>query len=158
MHESNEISDTLSRLLVDRGFSRAGSTFYKDLDELTAVVNLQRSQFGPQYYVNLAWYDPKLLGTIRPKEHHCHVRLRIAHLGGVNEDEAKRALDLHSAIDVGAREATIRALLDCACVFLERGGSIDGLRTMYSRGELRAAAILRDMRPRLMPDGGAVIG
>ena len=38
MKGSNVIIDTVTRLLLERGFVRAGTTFYQDLQELTAVV------------------------------------------------------------------------------------------------------------------------
>ena len=110
---------------------------------------MQRSQFGPQYYINLAWYDPTLFQATRPKEHQCHVRLRVERACGVNEEEAKRALDLDAPMNVGARRAEITAIIDGACAFLDRGGTIAELREMHRRGELRSATVLRVMRSRL---------
>ena len=149
MTPRNVIVETATLLLVDRGFKRVGSTFHKDLSGLTAVLNLQRSQFGAQYYMNLAWYDPTLIAGARPKEHQCHVRLRVGNVPGVEELQSKEALDLEIPLDEETREAAITELIGRACAFLESGASTEALRGMHGRGELRGAAILRTMQPRL---------
>jgi hypothetical protein len=149
MKASNVIVNMVARLVRERGFSAVGSTFYKDLEELTAAVNLQRSQFGAQYYMNLAWYDRNLPRTTRPKEHQCHVRMRVDRVPGVNEDESKRALDVDATLDDDARRAAVQGIVERACAFLESGGTIAGLREMDRCGELSAAAVLRVMRPRI---------
>lgn len=68
--------DTFGRPLKEAGFVRKASTWYAHGPECIRVVNLQRSQWGPQYYINLAiWLN--VLGENRwPKEYQCHVRTR----------------------------------------------------------------------------------
>jgi hypothetical protein len=68
---------------------------------------------------------------------------------GVDEVQVKEALDLETPMSNDLLEAAVAGLVDRATAFLERGGTIAGLRTMHGRGELRAAAILRVVQPRI---------
>ena len=43
----------LDQELVSEGFKRKGRNWYKTLDDCVQVLNLQKSPWGGQYYINL---------------------------------------------------------------------------------------------------------
>lgn len=65
---SNVIQATFDGFMKGAGFSKRSGSWYRISDEVITVVELQKSQYGLQYYVNLAlWLRP--LGEVKtPKE------------------------------------------------------------------------------------------
>lgn len=147
----NPLLEKIASVLSTHGFCRKGSTFYKEQAELNGVINLQKSAFGNAYYLNVAFYDPKLLQTGKyPKEFQCHVRLRAEGVSGVVDAEVKDVFDgAHSTIDMDKRIQILTGIVEQCVKFLERGGTYCGLRTMLKDNQLRRAAILATFRARL---------
>jgi hypothetical protein len=71
--------------LGEAGFRKKSGSWYLDAPETILVANLQKSNWGPQYYVNLAvWF--KALGTEEaPKEQFCHLRKRLESITDIRE-------------------------------------------------------------------------
>ena len=93
------------------GFTRKGTTLRRDQAETIAVVNLQGSQWGGRYYVNVALWL-KVLGDSDPFpfEHQCHLRTRLSHLVP-DERELLELLDMENGIDAGVRAHRLQRLL-----------------------------------------------
>ena len=58
--------------------------------ETTSVLNLQRSQWGEQFYFNCGVWLNRFGQQLQPKEHTCHVRWRVASL---LQDDAQQLLE-----------------------------------------------------------------
>src|SRR5688572_11144963 len=69
------------------GLKKRAKTWYARSAEVLGIVNLQKSQWGPQYYVNLAFWFVALGADEVPKEREGHVRTRFDALF----DESKAA-------------------------------------------------------------------
>ena len=84
------------------GFIRKGTTLRRDQAETIAVVNLQGSQWGGRYYVNVALWLKTLGGDSDslPYEHQCHLRTRLGYLVP-DERELLELLDMANGIDAG---------------------------------------------------------
>jgi hypothetical protein len=98
---SKLLQQALAPMLKVAEFKKTSSTWHRQRQAVIAVVNLQGSQWGPAFYVNLGVYFRELGGKDRPCEAECHIRSR---LDGHVEDRARLAqlldfefnLDLHS--------------------------------------------------------------
>jgi hypothetical protein len=103
MKTANPIKLALERSLPSEGFKRKGSDWYLDTKESIVVVNLQKSNYGQQYYINIGiWL--KALGDSRyPPEHKCHVTIRA---GDLSEEFSEEFSSKPSLLDL---ERTVMA-------------------------------------------------
>lgn len=77
---TNPIKAAVADALAGGGFTKKSDTWYRETPEAVLLANLQKSQFGEQYYLNLAVWV-KAIGEAKwPKEHQAHVRLRVESL------------------------------------------------------------------------------
>lgn len=74
---------TFDDFMKASGFVKKGGSWYSTSNDAVIVVELQKSQYGPKYYVNIAWWLRLLGNASAPKEHACHVRTRLARLAPV---------------------------------------------------------------------------
>jgi hypothetical protein len=93
------------------GFRRKGTTLYRDQAETVAVVNLQGSQWGGRYYLNVALWLKAVAEPSDPHENECHIRTRFTQLVP-DAAEVDQVLTAASDMDDHAREHRFRALLD----------------------------------------------
>ena len=68
---SKEFERALSRSLREKGFQKHRKTWHKDQEVTIAVINLQKSQWGEQFYINLGIYVKRLGPLATPKEYEC---------------------------------------------------------------------------------------
>ncbi|PTE06822.1 DUF4304 domain-containing protein [Mesorhizobium helmanticense] len=60
------------------GFRGVRATnFYREWPETICLLNLQKSSWGPQFYINAAVWFTRLGAERRPKEYNCHIRWRV---------------------------------------------------------------------------------
>jgi hypothetical protein len=107
----NIIHNAFDGFMKDAGFSKKNGSWYRTTDEVITVVDLQKSQYGLQYYVNLAlWLRP--LGEAKtPKEQVCHVRTRLSRLVGTKEGQLSKLLDLDVPMPESERAEKLTAFL-----------------------------------------------
>ena len=125
----NVIQATFDGFMDSAGFSKTSGSWYRITDEVITVVELQKSQYGLQYYVNIAlWLRP--LGEARtPKEHVCHVRTRLSQLVGGEEDQLAALLDLDVPVPEDQRAEDLTSFLTVHLgPVLEAVASIKSLR------------------------------
>lgn len=136
MSVRNIIQTTFDEFAQSSGFTKKSGSWYRRSSETIVVLNLQESQYGPQYYVNVALW---LLGIgpeeEAPKENHCHVRTRLELLVPTPKGRATTLLDLTSPLDDRTRREELLTLLDSdllpvvdACATLENLRSGEGRR------------------------------
>jgi hypothetical protein len=68
----------LAPLLKSAGFKKKATTWRRQQADGIHVVNVQGSQWGPEYYLNLGFYIGALGSESEPTEYRCHVRTRVA--------------------------------------------------------------------------------
>lgn len=56
-----EIIKALASTLKQNGFKRKGQTWFKDYGELVYSINLQKSDFGAHFYINVGYIIKELL-------------------------------------------------------------------------------------------------
>ena len=116
-------------------------SWYRESEDVISVLNLQKSQYSLSYYVNVGFWI-KALGEERfPKEHKCHVRVRLGDLVPDRTEEVTALLDL--VHEFPGRIERLHDLLEGQTkLFLDRASSLDGLRLLRREGRLTEAFIL----------------
>jgi hypothetical protein len=126
--DKNELVTILNNELRAAGFEKKASTWYSANSLGVLLFNLQRSQWGNQYYINLASAPIEILTEElpKPKHHNCPVGMRLEDPYPHLEKKLKSALDLEDvSINDTDRSASLRELVnDYAVPFLRR---MDGL-------------------------------
>lgn len=128
--ENNPVVDALNEFAREAGMEKHSGDWYRRTDEVTAVVDLQKSRYRPSYYVNVAFWLNQFGQTRYPKEQECHVRTRLD--GLLPSDEigpAEELLDLASEMPYDARHRKLRELLRRRLLPAIAGGmTVQGLR------------------------------
>jgi hypothetical protein len=100
----NAVQKAFDRFGRAAGFEKKSGAWYRRCDEVVAVVDLQKSQYGPQYYVNVAFWLRALGEEQYPKTWKSHVQVRLGSLLTPElAERAKRLLDLDQEIPVEQR-------------------------------------------------------
>jgi hypothetical protein len=147
------VARTLREYLSNAGYKHKGNTWYCETDETILVINLQKSQYGKQYYLNLGVWVKAFEPAAFPKEHKCHIRARLGDIISAKEERnLDSAFDLASRIDARKREAVVLALMQRGVAWLGRLGSIAGIRDALSKGELDS--VLVQIRARAFVEDG----
>jgi hypothetical protein len=60
-----------------RGFLKDGATWRRSSPDAIVVFNIQGSQWGRQFYLNLGAYFRQLGPELAPRENRCHIRGRL---------------------------------------------------------------------------------
>ena len=140
----NVIKDTFVSIMNRNGFHKKSDTWYRRTDDAILVVNLQKSDYGYQYYINLAVWLKALGENAFPKEHHCHIRLRAVHLDRNHQRHWEHEvlnLENTSMSDVERAQQIQTLLEDIAIPFLLSCGSLDRIRKLYREGQFKGAAV-----------------
>ena len=142
MKTPNLVEQAVDEFGREARLEKKSHTWYRRSAEVIAVLNLQKSQYGPQYYVNQAFWLRQLGDEPYPKEHECHVRSRLEDIVPEAEGDIQRLLDLEQPVPDAQRTAGLRQLLgDRLLPVIERAGSVAGLRSLRDEGALEGAAV-----------------
>ena len=76
------LEQAVARVLKPLGYTKRAATWHLDREQVISVVNLQKSQWGEDWYLNLGVYVKALGDENRPAEARCHIRCRAETLGG----------------------------------------------------------------------------
>jgi len=146
------LNQAFGRLLKSEGFKkrRADSWYFESADTIS-VVNLQKSAYGGQFYVNVAvWLKP--LGEAEsPPEHKCHIRCRWESLIPQDERSIQRLLNVDDvSLSDQERIAEIEnVMVHHVLPFLNKAASLSDLRTLYQSGTWPSAILVQARAQRL---------
>jgi hypothetical protein len=146
----NAIRGAFASTMKKAGFQKKGDGWYRETEDAILVANLQKSNFGEQYYVNLAvWL--KALGEVSfPKEYQCHVRTRATALDPERQrywDGEVFNLEHREILDAGRAQLIESFLETVAIPFLVAAGSLTELRHLHRDGRLKGAAVMARAMP-----------
>lgn len=156
MKTENVIKLGVQDALKDAQFQRKASVWYRDLEETVTVVDVQKSNFGEQYYINLGVLVKNVPPThgakVPPKENQCHIRVRIEALKPNEAEHLKRILDLEdtSISAIERRHATARAIADIALPFLIQCSTRASIRHAAAQGRLVPALVHKNIRDTIL--------
>jgi Domain of unknown function (DUF4304) len=133
-------------------FRRKSTTWYHESEEAVVVLNVQKSNFGEQYYINLGALVKGLGSTregIPPRENECHLRLRIESLVPEKQELIQRImLNLEDdTVSSAEREQSVcRLVAEVAIPFLLQCTTREGIRAAFQQGRLTSAFIHKRLR------------
>ncbi|HLL05766.1 MAG TPA: DUF4304 domain-containing protein [Myxococcaceae bacterium] len=138
----------MNRTLRELGFTGSANTWRKPLPDSLLVINLQKSQYGPQFYLNLGVWLKQLGDVNAPKEHQCHVRLRATALADDKGVRLGQALDLeNSTLSQEQRENFIAGFIQQEVLpFMETVGTVQGLGAAITCGKLDKAMVHKQVK------------
>lgn len=111
MSTRSEVQVTIDEWLRGEGFQKHKGAWYRGTDEVVTVVDLQKSQYGPQYYLNIGLWFRAIEDLPFPKPVACHVVNRLSsELPDPASEDLDRLLDLE--VENPGRDAELRDLLD----------------------------------------------
>jgi len=127
------IQEAIDETLKEAGFHKKAGTWYLDGADTILVVNVQKSNYSDQYYVNLAIWV-KAFGEARfPKENKCHIRLRLGSL--VGNDAVKCFNAEETSFDDVTRYNLIKAVMkEHALPLLKSCGTREGIHRRIAEG------------------------
>ncbi|HYO65616.1 MAG TPA: DUF4304 domain-containing protein [Archangium sp.] len=145
---SNPIRAAMVPALREAGFKVRSNTWHKLCEDTILVVNLQKSQWGPQFYINLAVWVRQLGDASAPKEYQCHIRQRATSLPDKRAKHLERALDLEDeSTGMQEREACINEFMrDSAIPFLESLSTMEGIRLALEAQHLKGCFTDRQLK------------
>jgi hypothetical protein len=131
-------------VMRESGFKKQSSAWYRRTADAVLVMNLQKSDFGEQYYVNLGVWLITLGDVPFPKANHCHVQMRAVALCRDQQDFLEmEVFNLDRSMEPLERVELIRSFLKSMAIpFLNECGSIEGLRRLYRDGRLNSAGVM----------------
>lgn len=147
MTVSSPVKTAMAQELRKAGFKARSTHWYKHGPDAILVANLQKSLYGPQYYINLAAWMKQLGESEAPKEYQCHIRVRATSLPGDKAEALGRALNLEDeSMSSKQREAFIAEFMrEEAIPFLESLGTWTGIRAAVDAGKLKQGLIHKEV-------------
>ena len=129
--------------LADRGFQKKGLVWCRRGDETLFSFELQKSQYGSRYYVNVGVFFLSLGSAEHVPPHRCHF------YGRFGSWSASEALDFESRFprerEEVVREFKTRELLPAA----DGCGTAGGAAAFFRSGLLSVPLVLPEARPLL---------
>lgn len=107
----NVIVDTFGTFMKEHKFSKKNGSWYRASADMITVVELQKSQYGHQYYVNLALWIMSLGEDSTPKEQNCHVRTRLGSIVGEKGKQVSDLFNLDTSEEDNHRSEALKVLL-----------------------------------------------
>ena len=139
---------------VAGGTKKSGSWYWRSA-ETVFVLNLQKSQYGPQYYVNVGLWLLSLGPAETPKDHQCPIRTRLDNLVPADKEAGLTTLlDLESPVDDELRREELLALLRSVLLpLLDTTSTLEGLRAAAGQRLVGVSLVAGDAQ-RLLVSGG----
>ncbi len=136
------------------GLEKRARTWYRRSPDVLSILNLQKSQWGAQYYVNVAFWFTALGAEALPKEREAHVRTRLDTLLRQTDPAELRAfLDLDAPISETDRVAGLLRLLEGELAPLfEKFTSVAAFKSPAGRDLLMRALVRREAQPLVVAD------
>lgn len=105
--EKKELAGILSEVLVTIGFKKKGNYWVVNGDEITKMINLQKSQFSNSYYINYGY----ILNNLPLGKHTMHIFKGLGSLDSSENTKIKELLDLENNISNEDRANELKKVL-----------------------------------------------
>jgi hypothetical protein len=140
------LQQALASTLKLRGFKKAGATWRRESSEAISVLNLQGSQWGPSFYINLGVYFRALGERNQPAEHHCHIRIRLSELVP-DRERLHTLLDFEKPIQEGVRGQELeRLVVQHGLPWLETVSTVEGARDYCKSQSQKSMCVTKEAR------------
>jgi Domain of unknown function (DUF4304) len=144
---ANPILAAISQEIEIMGFTRKSNNWTRASAEVSQVINLQKSNYGRQYYINLGFLPKEMAQDstdyAHPRHEKCPVRLRIEDILPNPAQEIAETLDLEKEIFTPhSRAKRVGEFMASIAPTLDRLLTIEGLRRAYADGTFKRALIM----------------
>lgn len=142
MSERNAVQQAFDRFGEDAGFEKKSGSWYRRGETVISISNLQKSQYGPQYYFNQGFWLRQLDDERYPKSHQAHIVARVEDLVPEAAQRIGQLLDLEFEMPDEERvDELVTLLSERLLPLIARGDSIAGLRSMVDDGTFAGAGV-----------------
>lgn len=123
---TKDLETVIDGVLKPRGFLKRRSAWYRHHAEVISVLDLQKSRFGGQYYVNLAVALHGLNPGEYPPEERCHIRVRLEEIA--NREDVLQTFDLENrSLKSAERTQQICMLIETGADWLEKLTTVESV-------------------------------
>jgi hypothetical protein len=141
-----QLGEALAPVLKVAGYRKRALTWHREWKDTISVVNLQKSQWGDQFYVNCAIYLKALGSEKTPPEYRCQVRTRIDDLVP-DQSRLNALLDFEKKIKEETRlEEIVTLVTSFALPWLEKYSEVEQLRSLVCSDKASHMAIYGTIR------------
>lgn len=124
-----ELTMVFDEILKTSGFEKKKKSWYRELEEVNQIVNLQKSDFGEQYYLNLGIQPSSMAKKRFEPENKYPLRLRFDGEMFGNKSLPK-IIDLaDSRRPESIQVEEVKSMLRSSLQFLDRVKTISGLKS-----------------------------
>ncbi len=150
---TKDLENAITGILKPRGFRKKRSNWYYDSDDAICMVNLQKSDFGGSYYINLGALFVEIDKTADPVENKCHIRMRLDNLVS-NRESFVKALNLEDQGIVAEDRVQIiaSALEDVGVPFLMSIATVDGAKKVLQENRSVFNRTVKVLMEHLFPE------
>lgn len=129
MNITKTISDAVHQELKPIGAKRKSLTWRLHGREVISVLNLQRSQYSPGFYLNVGFWIRQLGDTDTPRCEQCHVQARAEEIWPDYRDEINAILAIENTEQslAGHAEKIQSFIHTCMIPVFKLSGTVDGL-------------------------------
>lgn len=120
---SYTIKSVINEKLQAFGYSRKGTSWFKDTNELIKVVNLQKSNFAKSYYIN---YGFNIKG-LDMQGVTMHIQNRYGSVVAIDNNRIKETLNLESEMEDSVRKKKIEQIMDDVIHLLSKIDTVNDL-------------------------------
>ena len=144
---TQQLEEAVTKALHPMGFKRKASTWYLDGPDCVCLINLQKSNYGGQLYVNLAVSAKQLEANAFPKEHQSQLRGRLSEITpGRAQLEANLNFEETSSSPADKISRVVKAICDDGVPILLQCQTLKGLKEQLNSGKLEKFAISLRLR------------
>jgi hypothetical protein len=137
---NNEFKVFLNDIFKTFGFKRKGNNWFSENNELIKVINLQKSNFGNQYYINYGY----ILKSLKLDKFEMHIFHRLSSLDKKENERIKELLDFEGNIDDSQRKSELKSFLEKNLIqsLIQINSEIDILNELKQRSHLNDVPII----------------
>jgi hypothetical protein len=141
------LESAIDRQLAARGWRRRGSSWYAETTESISAINLQKSQWGGQFYLNIGLYYRALGDERFPEEHKLHLRGRLSSITEASRLDLDTVLDLEQPLPDEERTRSLEAaVLEVAVPYLEARSHLSEVARLSKAESLGPLVVSRGLR------------
>ena len=154
MIEKIALKKALDGILIEARFQKKSNSWYMSGDDAVVVFDLQKSDFGAYFYINIGVSFKSLVNEGFPKINKCHISMRADRLVEGDADQLALGLDMNEG-DECALSIAVDIVKNKILPIVVNFGNIEALRDFYSKGVLKNSLMHWQARE-LLESGSAV--
>lgn len=140
MSDRNAVQRAFDKFGKNAALEKKSGLWYRSDDEIISVTGLQKSNYGPTYFLNQGFWIREFGDERYPKDNACHIRGRLGSLLPPDASmELDSLLDLSTDMSDDEREdSLVMFLVHWLLPVIQRGSTVGGLRRMFEDGVFKS--------------------